>query len=489
MTPARENSVHFGVKWLGVAMWSSLLVRLGTTALLARLLEREAFGLVTMALTGIAAIAAFSEAGFSQALIRHRSLDDEEERLAADTVFWILQSMNALLFVVAWSLAPAIAEFYDKIEGLEPVLRALLFVFLVEGFSAVSGALLQKRMAFSSISRNEIEGVVTYAGTAITLALLGCGVWSLVVGQLVSRVYQLVRLLSMAGWWPRPRFNRRLALEMFRFGGWLWANGVLTAFTRSTDKLVLGKLADGAVLGSYGVAWNLCASPERPASRIIRQVAFPALAKLQEDEALVRRSYGRGIELVSFIALPAAVGLAAVASDFVTTVYGEKWSDMAGLVQVLSFRSLAMLLGAISGSVLLARGLSREILRVSVGRQILFLALVFPLARFEAIGVAWAVTAPTVASMIVGHVVALRACGMALRDVARPLARSVAATAGMLACVGWAASLLEGVGPALRLVVTVTFGAAAYFGLSLAVNRGAVHAALDHARRVLGSRS
>ena len=490
-SPRRElgDSVHFGVKWLGIAMGSAQLMRLVATVVLARLLAREHFGLLTLAQTGLVAVSAFREMGFGQALVRRKMASEDEERLAADTAFWILQVLNGTLFVLAWVFTPAIAAYFDKVAGLEPVLRALLFVFLIEGLSTVAAALLQKRLAFESLARNEIRATFVYAVVAVTLAVAGFGVWSLVTGQIVSRTLQISGLLRLSGWRPRLRFDRAIALDLFRFGRWLWGNGLLQAATRTLDKLVIGKLYTDVVLGVYGVASNLCRAPARPATNILVRVAFPALASIQDDRAAIARSYGRGVSLVSFVVLPATVGLVTVAPDFITTVYGSRWNDMAPIVQVLAFSGLALVLGGLSGPVLLALGKPNQILWVGLARHAMFFALLAALADRGVLGVAVAVALPMVIAMLVGHVCAARACGADPRFVLGSLARSAAATAlmaGAVLSVAW--TLPADLAPPLRLCATVTVGVAAYALATALWNRAVFEDALHNLRRVLGAK-
>jgi len=484
------DSVHFGVKWLGIAMGSEQVVRLGTTVVLARLLAKEHFGLVALATTSIDAIAALREMGFSQALMRRRSASVEEDHLVADTAFWILQSMNVVLFAVGWMLAPRMPAFFPRVEGLEPtIVRALLFMFLVDGLSSISAALLQKRMAFDGLAKNEIRSTLVYAGLSTALAAFGFGAWSIIWGQIVSRLTMISGLVRMSGWWPRLRFDRAIALELFRFGRWLWGGSLFQAATRSVDKLILGKLSNGATLGSYSLAYNVCTTPAKPATSILVRVALPAMSAIQDDRPAVARAYARGLALASFLALPATAGMVVVASDFVRSVYGEKWSDMAVLVRILPLFGLATILGAISGPLLLALNRPKVILFVQTGRQVVFFGLLALLARHGAVGMAWSVVLPTVGALVAGHVCAARACGARPVELVTLLARTLAATGAMAASVLAFALLIDPLGPPiLALALKVIVGLASYATASWWWNRDACQDAYAQVRRLLRSR-
>ena len=429
------TGVHFGVKALGLGLALSRVLRLLTTVVLARLLAKEDFGLVTMATAAIYALSAFREVGFSQALIHREDRGKQDLDRAADTTFWLLLGANTALFVAGWLLAPALAAQFDRVEGLEGVLRAMLVLYLIEGISTTPSALLQRRMEFGVVSTSEVLGTLVYATLAISLAALGFGVWGLVLGQLLSRVLQAAWLLRACGWRPRLRFHRQTARELFDYGKWLWASAGLQVISRSADKLVMGKVAGGAALGAYGVAFNLCTAPAKPTSNVINRLAFPALSRIRDDRAALAAAYSRALAMIALVAVPAAVGLAAVADELVVTVYGRRWQEMTPLVRVLSFYGLALTVGTLARPVLLALGQPKLVTLVGAGRQLALLGLLLAFGGGGSQAVAWCVLVPALGSMVVGHVAAARASGCRLSDLALPLARTGAATGVMLVVV------------------------------------------------------
>lgn len=481
------DTVHFGFKWLSLSFGLSRIVRLVTTVVLARMLDQSAFGLVTMATAAIYALSAFREIGISQAMIQRKSRDPDDERAAADTTFTLILATNLLLFVVGWLATPHLSSYFDRMEGLEPVFQAMLCLFLVEGFQATPTAVLHRRLEFGVFAVSEIVAAVLYAVLAILLAVLGFGVWGLVVGQLASRVIQAVVLTKASGWQPGLRVRWSMARELFDYGKWLWGSAALQVISRSADKIVLGKVAGSVVLGSYGVAYNLCTAFALPVTNVVNKLAFPALSRMQEDLAAVSRAYVRAIALISFAAVPAAAGLAVVAGDFVTTVYGSRWSDMVPIVQVLSFYGAALAVGTVAGPVLLALGRPKAMMLVGAGRQLALLALLALLARRGSVAIAWAVLLPALASMTVGHVVAARASRSPITGVFDPLLRTGAATAAMVLAVAWLQGSTAAAGweAPVRLSASIAVGVVVYLAATLVLNRGVLVDGLQNAKRVL----
>ncbi len=468
--PSQQKVVHQGIKWLGFSLGFSRVLRLATTVILVRLLAKSDFGVIALANGAILAMSAFREVGFSQALIHRKCADAEDERLSADTVFWILVVTNTLLFGIGFVLTPWMASWFEEgFTSLVPVLRAMLVLFVIEGLMITPLALLQKRMKFRSVSILEMRATFTYAVTAVGCALLGMGVWSLVVGQVVSRGLQAWWLSRMAGFLPRMRWDSTIAAELFRYGRWLWAVSALQAFGRAGDRILLGRIAGGAVLGTYGVAFNLCNAPARPVSNVINRVAFPAMTRIGDDLARVAASLRSAFALVTLVALPAAVGLAVVAEEFILTVYGRNWVDMVPIVQVLAFYGCALAIGTIARPVLLATGRPWAVFYIGVGKEVLFFALLF-YAYFRpnmlaqpAILIAVAVAIPMLLSVVVGLQQAIVACRGDGKAMLGDFLRTLWCASLMVGAVTLVGLGTQGHGYRLALVLKVMVGVGSYW--------------------------
>lgn len=484
----KTGSVHFGVKALGLALGFSRLVRLGTTVVLVRILTKADFGLVTLATAAIFALSAFREVGFSRALV-HRSDNGEEDlALAADTAFWVLAAANLALFTFGWLATPWLASWFTDMAGVEPVLRAMMLLFLFDGLAATPVALLERRLQFGVISVADGVSVLVFAATAIMLALAGMGVWSLVAGHILSRLVQVAWVLRGAGWKPRARFDWPIAKELFDYGKWLWASAGLQVISRSADKLVMGRVAGGAVLGVYGVAFRLCTAPAQPVNGVINRVAFPALSQKKDRLHEIAADYKRALAMICLVAFPAAAGLALVADEFVVTLYTREWQDMVPLIRVLAFYGMTLTVGTITGPVLMAVGKPKIVTFVGAGRQLALLTLLLTIGSGGALHVAWAVLIPVVGSAVVGHILAARAVGLPLRDMLVPQLRTGVATVVMLAAVYGVEAACESLSPAGRLAVCITTGAVTYLAACRLLVPDIFGELTGHARKVLLSK-
>src|SRR5215469_1491764 len=86
------------------------LLRLGSLALLARLLDPTDFGLLGMVTAFTGVLSVFRDFGLSTATIQRATVTEQQ----TSTLFWINILVGAALTVLALVFAPALASFYRE---------------------------------------------------------------------------------------------------------------------------------------------------------------------------------------------------------------------------------------------------------------------------------------------------------------------------------------------------------------------------------------
>lgn len=485
-----SDQVHVGIRWVGASMATTQLVRLLTTAVLARLLTPEIFGLVAMAHVAIQLIGVIREVGIGSAYVQRPDRGPEDAALAADTTFYLSLLANGVLFLLAWLAAPLIVRFFEA-EGLLAVLRAMFLVFLIQPLDTTPSMILQKRLEFDKGALAEIVASAVNTVVAIGLAVAGFGVWSLVAGQLASRSARAGAVLRFSGFRPRLRFDRAIAGQLFAYGRYLWAFAILSAVGGTIDRMILGRALGAATLGMYEMAFNLSSLPSTHVSRLVNQITFPSFARVQADLPALRAGLHKTLRHVSMLSVPLAFGMLAVAEDLILTVYGDQWRGAIPIIRVLAFFGLALSISSIMGPVLKAIGKPQILLYSSILHHALLFTLLYFLARYGAVGIAWAVVIPMVVSAFYAYALIVHYLKFPVRDLLGPLLRAGVPSLGMY----WIVRLFDArldaalVLPVpLSLLASVGVGAAAYLLLSAVLNRDGVLELLATARQVLVAR-
>jgi O-antigen/teichoic acid export membrane protein len=288
MKDIKEKILRGGLAKLG-AQAASLSLRLGSLAVLARLLDPKDFGLVGMvtAFTGILTL--FRDFGLSAAAVQRVKVTKEQ----ASTLFWINLVVGAALTLLMVAMAPAIAAFYRE-PRLVWVTVVLASGFVVNAAGVQHSALLQRQMRFTTMAGIEVLSLVLSITIGIGMALRGYGYWALAATALVPTMVTTTCLWIASGWIPGKPQRRTGMRSMLHFGGTLTLNGIVSHLTCNIDKVLLGRWWGAQAVGLYGRAFQLINIPTASLNNAAGEVAFPALSHVQDDLVRLKRYFLKG---------------------------------------------------------------------------------------------------------------------------------------------------------------------------------------------------
>src|SRR5262249_12864460 len=148
---------------------------------LGRLLAPADFGLVALASLFITFVGIFVEQGFGKALIQRPQLEKQH----VDTAFWT--ALGVAVALTALTMAAAgLGERVVNLPGLAPVLRWLALGLVINALSSTPAALLERSFGFKTLAIRRLASTIAGAAAAVSVALAGGGVWSLVAQVLVG---------------------------------------------------------------------------------------------------------------------------------------------------------------------------------------------------------------------------------------------------------------------------------------------------------------
>src|SRR5690606_32746058 len=165
-----------GAVWSVIQIVARNVVCIGSTAVLARLLSPDDYGLMGMVATLTALLLVFSDMGLSWATIQRRELTQAQ----VSNLFWINVGAGLVLWLACILVSPVVARFYGR-EELQLVAAILGAGVLMGGLAVQPFALLRRRMDLRTVARIEIGAGVVAAVTAVSCAMAGLGYWALVV--------------------------------------------------------------------------------------------------------------------------------------------------------------------------------------------------------------------------------------------------------------------------------------------------------------------
>ena len=372
-----------GLFWSGTSQAGKQISQFIITAILARLLSPDDFGLLAMATVFVNFVSIFSEMGVSSALIQKQDTHDRHYYSA----FWLNVVVGLGLTILFISISPLIAAFYKKPQ-LTYILSALSVNFFLSSFVIIQQTLLTKEMDFKKLAiRN--TGAVIFAGiVGIFLAYKGFGVWSLVFQSIVFSISDVILLWSVSPWRPKFQFATSDIKDIFHFSANLTGFNIVNYFARNIDQLLIGKFLGTRPLGYYSLAYKIMLYPLQNISWVISKVMFPAFSKIQDNPEKIRNAYLIMVKFVSLIAFPLMALIFVIAPEFVRIFFGAKWENVIILIRIFCICGLVQSIGTLNGTIYLSKGHSDIQFKLQVLATIVVTIAVISGMRWGVVGVA-----------------------------------------------------------------------------------------------------
>jgi lipopolysaccharide exporter len=371
MSDLAAKTLH-GLKWTNAATVANIALQLILSAILARLLTPQDFGLVAMALVVLNFGTFFSQLGVGRALIQKASLSAEEVRAGFTSSLFLGSLMTAIVFF----LAPLVGRFYQT-PDVVPILRVLSLSFIINGLSVTATSLLRRQFRFRVDSIAEVLSYLFgYGAIGIPLALAGYGVWSLVFATLSQALLTALIAYGAVRHDLRPIFGWYAYKPLYHFGSRVSLISIFEFIGYNLDTILIGRLASASALGLYNRAYLLARLPLYRLATSITKVLFPSFSQLQLEPLRFRSAYVLSLSLASAFIMPVAFGMAAASEELVRVLLGEQWTGAIPILQLLAVGMPASLLTHFSGVACEALAVLRAKLLLQVG-YIACLAVLF----------------------------------------------------------------------------------------------------------------
>lgn len=354
-----KNKTIKGTFWSGI----DNVVQFGTIfvvgVFLARLLTPDDYGLIGIISIFTAISNTIINGGFTSALIRTKSISEDDYNTAFVSNF----TLSVGLYLIIFLLAPLISSFFGR-EELVLLTRVSTLGIIIGSFALIQRTLLTKRIDFKSQTKVTLVASLTSGSVGILMAFGGCGVWSLVTQGLVSNTMNAALLWVANKWTPRLKFSKESFRRLFGFGWKMMLSSLLDTIWRELNQVVIGKYYNPAALGQYTRANNFSSLFSRNLSDVVQRVSYPVLSEVQDEKERMVSAYRRIIKVSMFVTTVGMFFLGAISEPFIYCLIGPKWHDAAVFLPIL----------CVTGSLYPIQSINLNMLQV-LGRSDLFLGL------------------------------------------------------------------------------------------------------------------
>lgn len=467
------------VAWNAVARWASQILSWLSTILVARLLSPFDYGIMGMAGLYLSLAMLVSQAGIGQAVVALRDLSRRQIAQLNTVSVFLGAGLLGLSFVVAYPMA----RFFSA-----PQLFAVIAVSgttcLINGFQVVPRGLLQKALRFKLLAFIETVRAFLQIIVTVLLAWFGFGYWSLVFGTVLGCVTACI----LTAYCSRTEFAlpqvKGLRREL-KFGGQVILSSIAWYAYDNSDFAVAGRMLGEAPLGNYTVAWTISSAPVERITNLVTTVTPAFFSAVQTDKAELRRYLLKLSELLSYLTVPAGIGLALVADHLVPVVLGPKWYGAIGPLRLLAILFAIRSLSTILPNLLTAIADAAFVMRTTV-----ISALIMPFAfvvgsRWGTNGIAatWVVAYPVIMAPMFFRT--LHKTGAPLREYVSVVRPALNASAVMIAAVLLTRSALPAQSHSpLSLSILIIVGALSYGSVFAIFYRDRVRRLMDSTKLI-----
>lgn len=324
-----------------------------SSIILARLLAPENYGLVGLITVFTGFISVFSDSGISLAIIKsdygltyHKSLD---------TIALII-GVGLFLFVAL--MAYPIATFYGNMNLILPTLL-LSTTFIFRSMSLVRGAILSKALNFNYLGKIVLVNTIITIVITITMAYFGAEHWSIIVPQVLTSIFTVYlyerKTKFRFNYYSRPYLSVSFKYTKGLIGSLIGFN-LVNYWARNADNLLVGRFYGINDLGIYNRAYSLLTLPLALITGLMGTVLYPSLKKLKNEGGNIQTEYMYVLKVTRFLVFPISFLLLLFPHPLVSTLWGNKWLEVAPLLPYFGLLVFSQPLLSSVGNVLVLEG-------------------------------------------------------------------------------------------------------------------------------------
>jgi len=362
--------------WVGLLRLMFRAAGFLRTAILARLLTPNQFGVFGIGTIVLGLVEMFTETGINVFLIQKNQDQAVKEYLhTAYTVSIVRGFLISLLIILT---TPLILTFFNTPQAL-PILLSLSLVPLIRGFINPAIINFQKKLEFHKDFAFRSIIIATDAIIAIISALILKDPISLSLGLIASALVEVI--LSLIYVKPRPQlqFNQAQFREIIHQGKWITSAGITSYFALKLPDIAIGRVFNPNALGYYQMAYRFAILPIEEISEVINRVSFPLFVKIAGDKSRLKKAFTKNSTVSIGTSLIYSIIIFLLATPFTIIFLGPQWVSIVPLLRLMTIAGFLFALNNLTNPLILALGQQRQLSHLTFIRLTTILITIIPL--------------------------------------------------------------------------------------------------------------
>lgn len=300
---------------LGFAAFFILTLKSGTSLL----------GIYSTVLASLSFFNYITNLGLAAALIQKKETKSED----LNTAFYTQMFLVVIAVAIGLFFGKQILSGYKDIPSNTIYLYwSLLISFLFLSLKTIPSVLLEKNVEiYKNVLVSSIENTVFYV-TVIVAVFMGYEIEALVVAVLARAIVGTISIYFMQPWQPKMEFSFSAMKQLLSYGLPFQGNSFLALVKDDLMIIYLGQVIGLPALGIISFGKKYAEMAVRLVTDSVNRVAFPVLARVQDNKELLAKSVMNSVFFGSLIVFPIIFGAMFTFDSFLKIVAGyyEKWN-------------------------------------------------------------------------------------------------------------------------------------------------------------------
>lgn len=338
------------------ASYSCVILQLMFSAVLARILLPEHYGILGVMTVFTTFFAVLANMGIGTAVIQNKELDKED--ISNIFTFNLYIAIAFSLMFAAFSIP--LSSFYNNGEYV-PIGCLLAISLFFSTMNMVPNALLMKDKKFVTIGLRMIIVTVVSSSIAIVFAWMGFKYYALAVQSIIQAFVNFLWNYSSTRIKLKLKCNFKSVKKIFTFSLYQFAFNVFNYFARNADNLLIAKFMGDTQLGYYDKAYKLALYPEQNLTNVINPVMHPILSEHQNDKQYIYDKYMSVVKILSLLGMFACIYMYFASYEIICIMFGKNWAAAIPCIQMLSISVWAQVVNSSSGAIFQSLGNTKNL--------------------------------------------------------------------------------------------------------------------------------
>ncbi len=360
-----QKKVLKNAGWIIACKAIKAILMLVVTAITARYLGPDKYGLISYAAGLVAFVLPIMQLGLNSTMV-HELVDRPEEEGKVVGTSIVMSVVSALLCIVGVVSFTLIA---NKGETDTIIVSAIYSVLLI--FQAIE--LIQYWFQSKLMSKfSAIAMLVAYAVVSIfqiVLVVLGCSVYFFAISYSLDFLIIDVILILIYNKKSNQKlsFSFPLAKELFKVSKYYIIASLMSAVFHQTDKIMLKLMVGNAQTGIYTSAATCAEMISFVFAAILDSMRPEIFRHKKEDNEKYEKSVTELYSVMIYFSLIVCAIITIASPLIIKIMYGEQYMDAVPVLRILTWHTVFVYIGSVRNIWILAEGKQKYIWIINLG--------------------------------------------------------------------------------------------------------------------------